>query len=210
MTVAKLLASLATPRAGAHGVVLALLVSTLSSVAVGAQERPETPVDVEESVPLPPIKISPGGAFLRSIVLPGWGHTAIGSYSRGAFYFGAQTATVYTFFRTRERLTEVRERVRFREQVVRAQLAAEGITEFSDIEQGLDADASLTDLRNLKDARDQQREDLIALGVFMLLLGGVDAYVSAHLARFPEPLELEARPVGDGRVEVGIRVMLPN
>lgn len=211
MTVAKLLASLATPRPGAHGVVLALLVCTLSaSVAVGAQERPETPVAAEDSLPLPPIKISPGGAFLRSIVIPGWGHTAIGSYSRGAFYFGAQTATLYTLLRTRERLREVRERVRFREQVVRVQLAVEGITDFADIEERLDADASLTDLRNLKDSRDQQREDLIALGVFMLLLSGADAYVSAHLARFPEPLELEARPVGDGRVEVGIRVMLPN
>lgn len=211
MIVAKLTRSIATPRVRGSRVVLALLLGTLSvPTGVCSQERPETPLAAEKALPLPPINISPGGAFLRSIVIPGWGHTAIGSYSRGAFYFGAQTATVYTFFRTRERLTEVRERVRFREQVVRAQLAAEGITGFAEIEQGLDEDASLTDLRNLKDSRDQQREDLIALGVFMLLLSGADAYVSAHLARFPEPLELEARPVGDGRVEVGLRLMLPN
>ena len=170
--------------------------------------RPAEPAVAD--VRLPPIKVSPGGAFLRSVVVPGWGHTAIGAYSRGAFYFGAQAATVYTLLRTLERLEEVRGRVLFREMVVRAQLAADGITDPADIEQGLDEDASLTDLRNLRESRGQQREDLIAFGIFLLLLSGADAYVSAHLARFPEPLEVEARPVGDGRVEVELRLMLPN
>ncbi|SVA42305.1 uncharacterized protein METZ01_LOCUS95159, partial [marine metagenome] len=53
--------------------------------------------------------------MLRSILVPGWGHAAIGSHTRGGFYFGFQAATTYTFLRTRARLSEVRARVAHQE-----------------------------------------------------------------------------------------------
>lgn len=171
---------------------------------------PPASAQVAPTAQAPALTVSPGGAFLRAILVPGWGHASIGAYGRGGFYFGAQTATVYSFFRTRHRLDEVRSRVRFREDAVRAQALGEGITDETAIEARLEADEGLAELGALLDSRESQQEDLVALGIFILLLSGADAYVSAHLARFPDPLELEARPVDVGRVEVGLRVTLRN
>jgi hypothetical protein len=191
--------------------VTALFVSSglFATLPASAQERPAD-VFASQEATRPPIDISPRGAFLRALALPGWGHAAIGSYTRGGFYFAVEAATWYTLLRTRLRITEVGERVAFRESIVRARLAAEGVTEFEEIEAGLDADDELEDLRSLQDARDEQHEDLVALGIFILLLSGADAYVSAHLARFPDPLTVEVQPVEHGRVEVGLRLELPN
>jgi uncharacterized protein DUF5683 len=186
----------------------ALGVFTAATDAAG-QERPAPP-PATATPKRPPISVSPGGAFLRAIIVPGWGHTATGSYTRAGFYFGAQTATVYTLLRTRMRVGEAQSRIRFRESVIRAQLTGAGITDPTVIEESFDEDEDLTELRDLLDSRQGQQEDLVAFGLFVLLISGADAYVSAHLARFPEPLELEARPIGNGRMEVGLRWSLPN
>ena len=112
--------------------------------------------------------------------------------------------------RTRLRLREVEERVALRESIVRARLAAEGVTELEEIEAGLDDDSEREDLRSLQDARGEQQEDMVALGIFFLLLSGADAYVTAHLARFPDALTVEVEPVGRRRVALGLRLKLPN
>jgi hypothetical protein len=68
----------------------------------------------------------------------------------------------------------------------------------------------MQELLGLEEARKRQREDWTALSIFLMLISGVDAFVSAHLQDFPTPLEIEARPVGGGRIEVGARITLPN
>lgn len=183
--------------------------AALASWTVSAQERPPAP-ETPRTTALDPIDISPGGAFWRALAFPGWGHAAIGSHARGGVYFAAQAATVYTLLRTRIRVGEAQDRVRFRETVLQERLAAEGVTEVDLVQERLDADAALGELRGLLDARKEQQEDLVAFGLFVLLLSGADAYVSAHLARFPEPLELEARPGSRGTFDVGLRVKIPN
>ena len=73
----------------------------------------------------------------------------------------------------------------------------------------IDADPTVEEARNLVESRTQQREDWIAFGLFMVLLGGVDAFVSAHLSDFPEPLTVGTLPARDGgppAVELGVRV----
>ncbi len=154
--------------------------------------------------------VSPGGAFLRAALIPGWGHAAIGSYTRAGFYFGMQSATVYTLLRARIRIAEAERRVAFREAAVRAQLEAEGVTDPELVTMRLEEDELLEDRQGLLGSRREQQEDLVAFGLFLLLLSGADAYVSAHLAEFPQPLALEVRPVSEGRVELGVRLMLPN
>ena len=47
----------------------------------------------------------------------------------------------------------------------------------------------MRDARGLVNARRQQLEDWIAFGAFLLFIGATDAFVSAHLRDFPEPLE---------------------
>ena len=158
----------------------------------------------------PPIDISPGGAFLRAALFPGWGHAAIGSYTRGGFYFGAQAATLYTLLRTRTRIGTVQDRVRLMEQVVLTELSSAGITDPEAVQEALDDDGRVNRVRRLLDSRKEQQEDLIALSIFLVLLSAADAYVSAHLARFPDPLELETNVTGAGLVEIGFRVPLPN
>lgn len=192
--------------AASWALLAALLASLSYSVVAHAQER------TQEAAPAPeaptPVGISPRGAFLRALAFPGWGHSAIGAPTRGGFYFVAETATAYTLIRTRMRLKEVNDRVAFRERFLRAQLESEGITEFTDIDARLDDDPALQELLGLQDSRGDQQEDMVALGIFLLLLSGADAYVSAHLSRFPEPLEVTAEPVGGGRIDFGLRLLV--
>lgn len=173
---------------------------------VHAQDAPPRP----DSVPARPgSDVTPMGAFLRAALVPGWGHAAIGSYHRGAFYVVTEGATAWTLLRTRRRYAEAGERARFREDVVRAALAAEGVTDPTQVRSRLDADPTLRDLNGLVEARRQQREDWTAVAIFLVLLSGVDAFVSAHLRDFPAPLELNAQPAGDGRLELSLGVRLP-
>ncbi|NNM33613.1 MAG: hypothetical protein HKO53_11140 [Gemmatimonadetes bacterium] len=45
----------------------------------------------------------------------------------------------------------------------------------------------------------------MAVTIFFLLVSGVDAFVSAHLQGFPEPLTVGATHDGEG-LEVGLRI----
>lgn len=182
-------------------------IATAAPVETAAQQQPApAPAAAQE----PALDVSPRGAFLRALAVPGWGHAAIGSYTRGGFYFAAQSATVYTLLRTRMRVGEAQDRVRLRESIVRRQAEAAGVTDPLEIQTRFDEDPALQQLNGLLESRKDQQEDLVALGIFLLFLSGADAYVSAHLARFPEPLELEGGPAPDGGVEVGLRLSLPN
>ena len=84
-----------------------------------------------------------------------------------------------------------------------------GVTDPTDIEAALEADDTLQGLNDLVDSREGQQEDLVAWGIFLVLLTGADAFVSAHLSRFPTPIEMEASATADGRAEIGLRVPLP-
>ena len=188
---------------------LALAVPTMG----GAQEVPPAPEPAEElaadSVVSSP-GIAPSGAFLRAVLLPGWGHSSIGSYTRGGFYFAAETTTGWGLLRTIRRLTETRQRITFREETLRAELADLGTTDPDEIQAALDDDAVLEEFNDLLAAREDQQEDWAALGVFLLFLAGADAFVSAHLADFPTPITIDAQPLPGGRVELSVGVRLPN
>jgi hypothetical protein len=146
--------------------------------------------------------------MVRAMLVPGWGHAAIGSYARGGFYVALESLTAYTLLRTRNRLSDARERAALRESFVRATLTSEGVTDPAEIETRLDDDDALTGLRNLVSSRQNQQEDLVAFGIFALFLTGADAYVSAHLARFPTPIAVETAATPDA-LEVRVRVPFP-
>ena len=154
--------------------------------------------------------VSPTGAFVRAVMLPGWGHASVGSYSRGAFYFAAEMTTGFGLLRTNHRLAEVRDRIAFREDALVAELAAEGVTDPEEITARLEADEVLEDMNELLVAREDQQEDWAALGIFLLFLAGADAFVSAHLGDFPTPITIDAAPLPGGRVEFAVSVKLPN
>ncbi|MGD2070325.1 MAG: hypothetical protein PVI57_16740 [Gemmatimonadota bacterium] len=208
----------AAPGLRSPGILLALpIVLGLAtwSAPAGAQEP-----DSVRAAPVPvPLRqeadssdsggpVSPGGAFARSVVLPGWGHAAIGSHTRGAFYFAAETTTLWMLARTIRRRAAARDARDFRERVAEARLRAQGVEDPQTIEETLAEDPDVSAARSLVSAREQQFEDWLALGIFLAFLGGADAFVSAHLRDFPEPVRVDLRPVGD-RWEIGLSVRIP-
>lgn len=149
-------------------------------------------------------RLSPAGAFLRGALIPGWGHAASGSLTRGAFYFGIETAAGWMVFKTWRKLRVARNQVALWEDRVTASLMSQGITEQEEIDSRLEQHDEIARLRELADSRREQREDWAAVAIFFLLMSGVDAFVSAHLQDFPEPLTVEGDP--GGTISLTIRV----
>jgi hypothetical protein len=166
------------------------------------QVPPVVQEEVASTAKVEPEGMSPRGAFIRSSVVPGWGHAEVGAFVRGAFYFTAEGATALMVFKTRTRTTRTRKQLELREAVVTARLEGQGITDPGAVESALAEDPVVEDLRALEESRAGQQEDWIALGLFLMLIGGVDAYVSAHLADFPAALVIEPTPAGG--VEIGL------
>ena len=193
----------------------------LMIVTVGSANRFEAQqvtVDDDDQVadstlsPLLPTtaSVSPGGAFLRAVLVPGWGHVSIGANARAGAYFAIESAVAYGIIRTRRRISEAASRANFRELLLREDLTTKGITDPNQIENALESDATLADLKSLGESRSDQQEDLVAFGLFLLFLSGADAFVSAHLKDFPDPIAIEAGPTNDGRLEIGLKLRLPN
>ena len=177
-------------------------------VALGAQE----PTPVAPPAELPPdvgvpVPVGPGRAFLRAILVPGWGHVSIGSHTRGGFYFLTETASAWMVVRTHSRLDAAKDVRDLRLDEVRSALLARGVTDPVVIAAAQEADESVISARSLVEARSQQFEDWLVLGIFFVLLSGADAFVSAHLRDFPEPVGLELRPVDDA-LEWGVTLPL--
>jgi hypothetical protein len=174
-----------------------LLAALLSALPLAAQAPytlvvpTDTILDTQTGVELPELDepTTPGGAFLRAVLLPGWGHASIGSYQRGAFYFAAEATTGFFLARTVRRLSLAKDARDLRELRLREVLAAQspGLSEDSIVAR-LERDDAVNDKRGLVAARQQQLEDWVAFGAFLVFLGGADAFVSAHLKDFPEPI----------------------
>ncbi len=204
-----------------------LLALTRLAAPLAAQERADTvPADTiradtvevvtgapagHEDVVLPDVSrgTSPGGAFVRALLLPGWGHAAIGAYTRGGFYFAMEGSAGYMLVRTALRKRAAEATRDLRESQARAALAREGVTNPDSITARLQNDRTVADARSLVDSRGQQFQDWMALEVFLVFLSGADAFVSAHLAHFPAPVAVEAAPVstvGGTALELGFKV----
>ena len=112
--------------------------------------------------------------------------------------------------RTRGRLNEARKSLRFRETVLRREIDKQGITDPEEIQTLLEGDSGFSGLTLLVEGREAQQEELLAFSLFLILLSSADAYVSAHLARFPEPLDLEATPSPSGGIDLSLRVAIPH
>ncbi len=193
----------------------AALAGAVLFAAVSSAHAQETPDTVAAVVPLADSTaadsasaIGPAGAFLRGSLIPGWGHASTGSLTRGAFYFGTEALAGWMVFKTQRRLRAARDRTTLWEDRITAELAAQGMEDPDAIEAALASDEEVARLRGLVDAREEQREDWLAVVAFTLLVSGVDAFVSTHLKDFPEPLTVEGDPV-TGAVEVAVRVPLP-
>lgn len=153
--------------------------------------------------------VSPRGAFVRSLVFPGWGQMASGAPTRGAFFVGAQGGSYWMLGRT---LLRQRQAIRFRdraEEDVRRELTHLGIQSPDSLRLLARQDARVVQRDSLVSMRGDQVEDWVALSIFLAFLSATDALVSSHMARFPEPLGMSPSAIrrADGGWEV--RVDLP-
>lgn len=156
----------------------------------GAATQTQPPRDTARAaLPAPPAvqpdsarRITPKGAFVRSLVFPGWGQSAIGSPGRGAVYFALEAGSVWMTLKSRQKLHYARERARWEEEL---------------------STAPPTDRPRenpLVGARQNQVEDWLTLSGFLLLFNAADAFVAAHLADFDR--HIGTAPGRAGGVEI--------
>ncbi len=189
-------------RGGLYVLVAALAAAGLASPA-GAQDATEPPLPGETAPDSTAGRPSPAGAFLRGTLVPGWGHTVSGAHARGAFYFAVESLSGWMLFKTIRRLGSARRALAVSERAATARLEASGVSDPGEVAAALEANEDIARTRGLVAAREEQREDWLAVAVFTLLVSGVDAFVSAHLRDYPEPL---VEPAPGGGLAVGLRV----
>lgn len=195
----------------AHALALLLVVAmeilgaAYASVLHAQQQPTDTSQDTTEAVRVLelPSRASPTGALVRSFLIPGWGQAVSGATERGAVYFTFESLGLWMILKTSKTLGSARDIYDMRRRAASDRLIASGTV--NPLAAAIDADLPVLSALNLVKVREQQREDWMAFGVFALLLGGADAFVAAHLADFPEPLEAAIRPLPDMGVEFGFR-----
>jgi len=136
-----------------------------------------------DSAALPRYRISPRSAFLRSLVLPGWGQSSIGAPGRGAVYFALESGSLWMVYKSGQKLQEAKE-----------------------LERVMHADGTLDPERTLGlvKARRNEREDWITLSVFWFFFSGADAYVAAHLRDFDTHVDVQPGPQGGAQLRVNV------
>jgi hypothetical protein len=132
---------------------------------------------------------SPGGALLRSLVLPGWGQFYTGHGIRGTITAVAETAFLTGM------VIKFRDRADLRDRL--SALERENGPEWP-----VDDPLRVQLNRQIKDAQ-QSGGDYLAYGATALVLGMIDAYVSAHLYNFDRHFALS--PSGRGRLTFALR-----
>jgi hypothetical protein len=167
------------------------------------------PVEADTAAPL-----SPGGAMIRSMILPGWGQARFDAFVRGGVYFAGWAGNWFMLFRNTYRLDNARTRFDIRAGQIEDGIIAASpnpdsmraqIDSFPSIlTDSVRADSLGNELRKLVSARVQQREDWIAWSLFWLLASGIDAFVTAHLHNFPADVEL--RPGRNQSLSLEVRI----
>ena len=178
--------------------VLALLAACAAPRAAAAQDpvvrdtarrplqvRADTVAARADTAQSDTFRISPRGAFLRSLVLPGWGQSELGAPGRGGIYFLLEAGSLWMVLKSHQKLQEARELETIARQTG---------------EIGPEAKHPL-----VRD-RENQREDWITLSIFWLFFSGADAFVAAHLQDFDVHVNAVPRPGGGTELRATVPV----
>jgi hypothetical protein len=180
----------ATPAHGQQGGSLA------APAGVAAPQRPQSRDSLQ-----PPL--SPGRAFLNSLLLPGLGQSRLRRQVPAAFYYTIEVVSIAMLHKTRTDLRIAKELARTR---VVDRFQVDPITGEPVLVDGafvpVDTVANRFDEERVS-SRQQQFEDWAALLVFNHLFSGADAFVASLL--WDVPARVGFRPVG-GRIGLGLTV----
>lgn len=193
---------------------LLLMASLLPFLAVQQTTAQQVPVTTPDTTQIDSLAgPSPRGAFIRSLVVPGWGQAAAGSYTRGAVFFGIQTSSWYMLFRTISRMEQAKQREQRRVLAATDSLnrlieedpdAAERLADPIAFDAAVAANPRVAEARALMDSRRRHRQDWITYTLFFTMMSGVDAYVNAHLRQFPPELSTQVREDGSFGLQISI------
>lgn len=159
-------------------------------------------------------RVSPGKAFLRSVLVPGWGQFSVGANRRGAAFLTLQATSYFMLGKTLMKLNDAHDLEGTRIGIARDSIEALMLRDtmanrrYSDpdtFQAAIDTTLGVTRARRLIASREQQRQDWITYTLVLTLASGVDAFVAAHLADFPATIEAQPR-VGGG---LEFRLILP-
>lgn len=157
-----------------------------STVVDTADRRPvrRIPSSIPDSLLRPPI--SPKAAFLRSLVLPGWGQSSLRRSTAATVFSGAEVGSIYMVAKSRADLRQARA-LRGRDSIsVGDPSLGETVTRIP----------AVTDA--LINARRLHLEDWLAVLIFNHLISGADAYVAANLWDLPARVSIRHTPAGTG------------
>lgn len=176
----------------------------------------QVPADTLPADTIPRESNVPRAAFIKALVVPGWGHFSIGAEKRGAVFVALQGSSWYMLIKTLRKVDRAQEAERQRVGIARDTLDAQ-IARDTALARQIEANPLLYDqriardtavarVRGLVESRKQQRQDWITYTLFFTFAGAVDAYVAAHLQNFPG--EITAVPGGDGGMSLQLSMPL--
>lgn len=169
-------------------------------------EKPFNPADTVAKA-LTSRRVTPGRAFVRSMLIPGWGQFSTGATVRGSVYATLQGASAIMLAKTMFKLSDARNELNSRRQTSSDSLIAfaaqlkdttliRRYTNRDSLNLDVEKQFAVTDKESLVKARTSQRQDWITYLLFFTFASGVDAFVGAHLADFPGSVSAEPTPAG--------------
>jgi hypothetical protein len=188
-----------------------MVVFLVSAAPVLAQRRPDAPK--RDSVTVDTNRVTPGKAFYRSLLIPGWGQASVGSYVRGGTFFGLQMGSAYMLAKTLGKLGEAHSiesrRIGQAKDSLLTLMAKDSavnrrLSDRTLFNAAVDSTPGVLRVRKLIRSRENQRQDWITYTLVFTLASGVDAFVAAHLATFPGKVEAEPSAGGGMQLKVSL------
>ena len=138
--------------------------------------------------------VSPGKAFLRSALIPGWGQLSVHANKRAAVFIALQSTSYFMLAKTLNKLSDAKDKEAgartvfgdsLRGLMQRDTALNRRLSNADTFRAAVDTAGIVTAAASLANSRREQRQDWIAYTLFLTLASGVDAFVAAHLADFP-------------------------
>ena len=142
------------------------------------------PNSIPDSLLRPPI--TPKAAFLRSLLLPGLGQSALRRSTAATIFSAAEVGAIYMVAKSSADLGRARALRRLDSVSVGDPTLGEAVKRVPAVTQGL------------INARKLHLEDWLAVLIFNHLLAGADAYVAANLWDLPARVSITQTPGGPG------------
>lgn len=189
---------------------LLYLITVLAAAAPAAAQQPVRSDTTAQDTARRP---TPGKAFYRSVLIPGWGQLSVGAPRRAYTFMALQGTSYFMLAKTLKKLGEAEDLSREREAAARDSLnalmardtvARRRLSDTTVYEAAIDTTTLVRRTRGLVVSRKQQRQDWITYTLVTTLASGIDAYVAAHLQNFPA--RVDAEPRIDGALELSVAI----